>query len=322
MNNTNNTAPGIPHQGRQRPAQNPAGEMPIPVFYSPAMLANSESFSPSAGKPALAVESWQFLGLPLELHTPQPLSAEQFGVAHDPDFVADVLSCRSANGFGNKSPAVAAALPWTSGAMLSAAREALNNGIGAIAPCSGFHHAGYDFAGGYCTFNGLMVTAAVLLAEGRVQKIGILDFDQHWGNGTEDIIERLQLGSEVVHYSPREYTRSARAEAFLSGIPKILERFAGCDVLLYQAGADPHIDDPLGGWLTTDQLYRRDRAVFDGLRRLGIPVAWNLAGGYQHDEEGGIRPVLDIHDNTLVAFVEAYGHASLPVEDSLRKEAA
>ena len=68
--------------------------MPIPVFYSPAMVANSESFSPSAGKPALAVESWQFLGLPLEFHAPQPLSAEQFGVAHDPDFVADVLSCR------------------------------------------------------------------------------------------------------------------------------------------------------------------------------------------------------------------------------------
>ena len=322
MNDTNNTNPGIPQQGRQRPAQNSACEMPIPVFYSPAMVANSESFSPSAGKPALAVESWQFLGLPLEFRAPQPLSAEQFGVAHDPDFVADVLSCRRTNGFSNKSPAVAAALPWTSGAMLSAAREALNNGIGAIAPCSGFHHAGYDFAGGYCTFNGLMVTAAVLLAEGKASKVGILDFDQHWGNGTQDIIERLHLGNDVVHYSPREYTRPARAEAFLSGIPKILERFAGCDLMLYQAGADPHIDDPLGGWLTSDQLYRRDRAVFDGLRRLGIPVAWNLAGGYQHDEEGGIRPVLDIHDNTLVAFVEAHGHAVIPGADARRKEAA
>ena len=318
----NLTKPSTQQMDTLCPAQNSAGEMPIPVFYSPAMVANSESFSPSAGKPALAVESWQCLGLPLEFHTPHPISVEQCGVAHDPDFVADVLSCRRANGFGNTSPAVAAALPWTNGAMLSAAREALRNGIGAIAPCSGFHHAGYDFAGGFCTFNGLMVTATVLLAEGKASKVGILDFDQHWGNGTQDIIERLQLGSEVVHYSPREYARSARAEAFLAGIPKILERFAECDLLLYQAGADPHIDDPLGGWLTSDQLYRRDRTVFDGLRRLGIPVAWNLAGGYQFDEEGGIRPVLDIHDNTLVAFVEACGHASIPDEVSQRKEAA
>ena len=212
----------------------PAGELPIPVFYSPAMVADSRSFSPSAGKPALAVKSWQFLGLPLQFYTPKPLSAEQFGVAHDPEFVADVLSRRRDNGFGNKSPAVAASLPLTSGAMLSAAREALKNRIGAIAPCSGFHHAGYDFAGGFCTFNGLMVTATVLLAEGKARKVGILDFDQHWGNGTQDIIDRLHLDNEVVHYSPSEYSRPAKAEAFLAAIKKILERFAGCDLVLYR----------------------------------------------------------------------------------------
>jgi acetoin utilization deacetylase AcuC-like enzyme len=167
-----------------------------------------------------------------------------------------------------------------------------------------------------------MVTAAVLLAEGKAHKVGILDFDQHWGNGTQDIIDRLHLDNEVVHYSPGEYSRPAKAEAFLAAIKKILERFAGCDLVLYQAGADPHIDDPLGGWLTTEQLYRRDRAVFEGLKRLGIPVAWNLAGGYQNDEEGGIRPVLDIHDNTMVAFVEAHGHAVIPASPFAEREAA
>lgn len=308
---------------RKQPANPTATERPIPVFYSPAMVADSESFSPSAGKPALVVNSWQFLGLPLRFLAPQPLTAEQLGIAHDPDFVADILSCRRSNGFGNKSPAVADALPWTNGAMLSAAREALSNGLGAIAPCSGFHHAGYDRASGYCTFNGLMVTAASLLAEGRVNQVGILDFDAHWGNGTHDIIERLHLERRVVHYSPGgEFGRPALAETFLARIPKLLERFADCDLVLYQAGADPHIDDPLGGWLTTGQLYRRDRAVFDGLRRLGIPVAWNLAGGYQRDAAGSIRPVLDIHDNTMLAFVEACGHAAIPGGEALRMEAA
>ena len=294
----------------------------IPVFFAKAMVANSESYSPSAGKPGLALHSWQMLGLPLEILAPQPVAPEAFGIAHDPEFVANILACRQNNGFGNKSPAVAAALLWTSGAMLSAAREALINRVGAVAPCSGFHHAGYDFAGGYCTFNGLMVTANVLLAEGLARQVGILDFDQHWGNGTQDIIDRLHLADQVVHYSPSEYSRASRSEAFLAALPKILERFAGCDIILYQAGADPHIKDPLGGWLTTDQLYRRDRAVFDGLRRLAIPVAWNLAGGYQRDEDGSIRPVLDIHDNTMVAFAEAVGIMSDADKSLCCREAA
>ncbi len=72
-------------------------------------------------------------------------------------------------------------------------------------------------------------------------------------------------------------------------------------MLLYQAGADPHVDDPLGGFLTTDELARRDAIVFGEARALGLPVAWNLAGGYQRDARGGIEPVLQIHENTLRA---------------------
>ena len=77
-------------------------------------------------------------------------------------------------------------------------------------------------------------------------------------------------------------------------------------MILYQAGADPHIDDPLGGWLTTRQLLERDRLVFEAAADLGIPVAWNLAGGYQTP----LRKVLEIHDNTMRACAEA--HLSLP----------
>ena len=70
-----------------------------------------------------------------------------------------------------------------------------------------------------------------------------------------------------------------------------------CDVILYQAGADPHVNDPLGGWLTTQQLHERDRLVFEAAAELGIPAAWNLAGGYQTP----LNKVLTIHDNTMRA---------------------
>ena len=71
----------------------------------------------------------------------------------------------------------------------------------------------------------------------------------------------------------------------------------GCDVILHQAGADPHIDDPVRGWLTTAQLFERDRRVLGAAQGVGMPVAWNLAGGYQWP----LRKVLDIHDNTMRA---------------------
>ncbi|OZB47637.1 MAG: hypothetical protein B7X60_05745 [Polynucleobacter sp. 39-45-136] len=76
----------------------------------------------------------------------------------------------------------------------------------------------------------------------------------------------------------------------------------GCDVILYQAGADPHINDPLGSWLTTAQLFERDLLVFQAAAELGIPVAWNLAGGYQTP----LRRVLEIHDNTMRACAGAH----------------
>ena len=83
-----------------------------------------------------------------------------------------------------------------------------------------------------------------------------------------------------------------------------------CDVILYQAGADPHINDPLGGFLTTNQLRERDRLMFEAANSIGIPIAWNLAGGYQVDSGGGIQPILDIHNNTMLECVATYSNIS------------
>ena len=114
----------------------------IPVFYSERMVADITSFSPSAGKPRDVMKSWRDLGIPLSVMVPEPVTSEQFCLAHDRNYVDGVLACQILNGFGNKSQAVANTLPWTSGAMLSAARGAIDNGYVAVAPCSGFHHAG------------------------------------------------------------------------------------------------------------------------------------------------------------------------------------
>src|SRR5882724_3773797 len=114
----------------------------LPVFFSPLMVAPSQSYSPSAEKPAAVLASWQRLGVPLELFPPVPVTQAQLRLAHDEELVNGVLSLQRNDGFGNGSVVVAAALPYTVGALLCGPREALRDGAVTVAPCCGFHHAG------------------------------------------------------------------------------------------------------------------------------------------------------------------------------------
>jgi len=280
----------------------------VPVFFNEKMAClDNESFSPSAGKPLAVINEWQNLFTDhIVLRDFEPVTPGDLALAHDRKFVDGVLRCDRPNGFGNTMPAVAATLPYTSGAMLAAAREAVATGLVAVAPVSGFHHAGYESAGGFCTFNGLMVTARWLLAhDPMVQKVGILDLDQHYGNGTDNIIDTLELNG-VVHYSAG--AQRQLSFKFLARLPALMEElFSDCDVLLYQAGADPHIDDPLGGWMTTEELKQRDALVFAACTTMRVPVAWNLAGGYQNP----LQKVLDIHSNTMATCIAVYNRVRM-----------
>jgi acetoin utilization deacetylase AcuC-like enzyme len=284
--------------------------MRLPVFFSPRMVARPDTFSPSAAKPAQVVASWR--DLPIELHEPAPVTADQLARAHARRFVDDILACRATNGFGDRSPEVAASLPYTSGAMLAAARHALAARTIACAPVSGFHHARHAAAAGFCTFNGLVVAACALHHEDGVQRVGIVDCDMHYGDGTVEILRRIDA-TWVDHFTAGErYTERADAAALLAILPERLRAMRDCDVVLYQAGADPHVDDPLGGMMTTDELLQRDELVFETLAALGVPVAWNLAGGYQREPDGSIPKVLAIHANTARAAIRALRPRLLP----------
>jgi acetoin utilization deacetylase AcuC-like enzyme len=274
----------------------------IPVLFSDAAVADNDSFSPSAGKPRAVVAAWRALDLPIELQAIVPVTVDELQGAHDRKFVENILSCRTENGFGNRSADVARSLPYTSGAMLCAARTALAGGI-ACAPVSGFHHANYASAGGFCTFNGLMVTAVRLLADLKQRRILILDCDMHYGNGTDDIIERLKLDAEVENLTfGRWYATPAQGERYLEHLEREVRRFKDFDLVLYQAGADVHVDDPLGGVLTTGQMNRREEIVFGAAQAAGVPLAWNLAGGYQQP----LSKVIDLHVQTMRACARVY----------------
>lgn len=272
----------------------------IDVYFSPKQLSNPETTSPSPRKPEFVVADWIEQNLPIRILEPVPVSREQIALAHERSYVDGVLDCLLPNGFRGRQRDVADSLPWTSGSFLSAARCALDNGLVACSPTSGFHHAGPASGYGYCTFNGLMVTALALKAEEKVRRVGILDCDEHYGDGTAKIIDKL--GIDWIRHVSAEYAGAAAAKRFIETLPAVVRDFSVYDLLIYQAGADQHIDDPLGGFLTTAELAERDRIVFSVAKAIGIPVVWNLAGGYQQP----LARVLEIHRNTMAACVAAF----------------
>lgn len=283
------------------------------VFYRPEMSVRTASFSPSSDKPRKAVNDWlthpDLEGKRPTIMSFEPLEKEELTTVHDPAYVRGVFDGTLANGFGNRNKAVAEACRYTVGSFYWATRYAWDNKRNACSPTSGFHHAGYNFGGGFCTFNGLALAALWLTCGERFgTRVLVLDLDQHAGNGTSNIMRCVKEGDcdgkfeTVKHFSAGEHP--LRDWADVHGF--VLSAFEADDhdIVLYQAGADMHIDDPLGGLLDTEEMYRRDRLVFGLARNRKVPVVWNLAGGYQQDEGGSIEPVLLIHRNTYRASRE------------------
>jgi acetoin utilization deacetylase AcuC-like enzyme len=285
----------------------------INVFYMPEQTANVKVFSPSPRKPALVVDAWlkQFPDR-LKINSFGPVTEAQISAVHDAKYVHGVLNGTRSNGFGTKDMVVANSLPYTSGSMLAAAKHALEYGV-AVSPTSGFHHSehGGTYKGkpsgsgaqGFCTFNGLCVTAVALLNEGLVTKVGIADCDMHYGNGTSNIISVLGLKEKIKHFTAgANYHNESQASTFLKRLPLIIKAMGDCDILLYQAGADPWINDPLGGWLSKDQLRERDCIVFETCKEMEVSVVFNLAGGYSSN----FQDVLDIHIATMEEAIRVF----------------
>lgn len=277
------------------------------VFYDMRQsVPGNISCSPSAGKPLQVLESWKNLGIPFHVESFSPLTSDDIALAHDREYVDGVLSCTLMNGYGNRSPELASALPWVSGSMVAAALHSFISNEVSFSPTSGAHHACYANGGDYCTFNFLAI-AAIKVHQAGASRVGILDLDYHYGNGTDDIIEKLNL-SYIRHYSSgrNPENRPAYAELWLKQLSGIVEKFNDCDLIIYNAGVDSHINDPLGGNLTSEQMARRDRMVFEVARGIGVPICTSLAGGYQVAFDGTIDPVLRLHDTTFASAWEVF----------------
>jgi acetoin utilization deacetylase AcuC-like enzyme len=148
------------------------------------------------------------------------------------------------------------------------------------------HHASPDHCWGFCYFNNIAVALAKLQSEDLIENALILDFDLHFGDGTDNIF----AGSAIKYFHPEARNR----EEFIEGIVRRFQEDKGYSILAVSAGFDRHIED-WGGLLTTDDYRTIGNLIKEAAERncKGRRFAV-LEGGYNHDVLGkNVRAFLE-----------------------------
>ncbi|MCP1336205.1 histone deacetylase family protein [Futiania mangrovi] len=201
---------------------------------------------------------------------------------------------------------------------LLTARLALEQGL-ACNTAGGSHHAARPHGAGFCVFNDVGVAASVLLAEGAVSRILVVDLDVHQGDGT----------AQIFADEPRVFTFSMHAEknfparkmqsyrdvplpdgmedadylsTLATHLPDLLTQVRP-DLVFYNAGVDPHRDDRLGRLALSDAgIARRDAYVLETCLAVGVPLAGVLGGGYDRDVDVVARRHAILHRTAAGVF--------------------
>ena len=262
------------------------------------------------------------LGVPLDLQAAPAATREDLLTVHDPAYV-DVVEALSwgepkpgADAFGLDTPdnpvfpGMDLAARWLVGGALHGARLLMGGAETRVLQLGGgLHHAQRSRAAGFCLYNDLAVAIRALVDHGW--HVAYLDLDLHHGDGVQSIFYEndrvltislhesghyLFPGTGHIHELGSGYARGLSVnvplepftgpadylEAFEAVVPQALANFAP-QVLVVQAGADAHFDDPMGDLVLTTQafetLHRRVIELADQYAKGRLLVT--LGGGYE-----------------------------------------
>ena len=277
---------------------------PLPLFHHPdyvAALPAGHSFPMS--KYALVLTALAEAGQAVTIMAPEPMPVTWVEAVHDPAYVAAVMSANVPAERERRigfpvTPEVARRTLAVAGGTYAAARLALAAGFAANG-AGGSHHALPDGGAGYCVTNDLAIAANRLVAEGAARRVLIVDLDVHQGDGTAVIFAgRADVLTFSMHAAKNFPVRKARGFRDVElpdgmGDADYLARLAtelplllalAPDLVLFQAGVDPHAADRLGRLALSDAgLAARDAMVVTACRSRGIALASTLGGGYGAD---------------------------------------
>jgi acetoin utilization deacetylase AcuC-like enzyme len=233
-------------------------------------------------------------------------------LVHSPDYLALLRNARPAEGIGQidgdtfiSARSLDVASTGLGGALMALDAVILgevDNAFCAIRPPG--HHAEIAHPMGFCLINTIAIVAREAQRKYGAERIGIVDFDVHHGNGTQDIFKddpsvfyasshQMPLYPGTGHPSehgvgnilnvalPPESDGAVMREAYTSAIFPALDDFAP-DIILISAGFDADYRDPLAqlNWVSEDFAWLTGRLMDIAGKRCDNRIISLLEGGY------------------------------------------
>ena len=296
-----------------------------------------------------ALEAWEGLGECEELAL-VPATAEQLERVHSPEHIERIAS--TAGGAFSLDPdtqtsprsyEVALAAAGSLAALCErVAKGEFNCGFAMVRPPG--HHATAHRAMGFCLFNNVAVAAAHLLNAVGLERVMIVDWDVHHGNGTEAI---FYADPRVLYFSTHQYpfypgtgavddTGSGEGRGYTVNVPlapghdeldylriftelflPVAEQYAP-QLIIVSAGFDPHMADPLGGMRVSSEGFGAMAQVVLKAAEKVCPgkVVFALEGGYAVDAqaEAVIKVLEAVRGADYSSIIERAGSQSPPPE--------
>ena len=239
-----------------------------------------------------------------------PASLEELAAVHDADYLLTLSEAAPESGLIPVDPDTAMgpsslrAAALAAGAVADGVRAVLEGGektaFCAVRPPG--HHAEHDAAMGFCFYNSIALGAVTALQDPSVERVAVLDFDVHHGNGTVDIFkdrpEVLVCSSFQHPFYPHRYADLARPNIVNTPLPAgtrgaefrhaveaqwlpAIEAHQP-QLILVSAGFDAHRLDPLGQLeLTEDDFRWITRLIVDSAKEHASGrIVSALEGGY------------------------------------------
>ncbi len=241
---------------------------------------------------------------PSQVYTPELPDREWIELVHDHEYVQayceGTLQRKAQRRIGLPwSPALANRTRIAVGGAILTAQLALSHGL-ACNTAGGTHHAFPSLGSGFCIFNDLAIASRVIQKFGLAQNILILDLDVHQGDATAVIFQDdPSVFTFSIHCEANFPARKQKSDLDVplpigledseylgileQNLPDLLSEIQP-DLVLYDAGVDPHHGDRLGKLALTDTgLWHREMYVLSTCIRKGYPVAGIIGGGYCED---------------------------------------
>jgi acetoin utilization deacetylase AcuC-like enzyme len=288
------------------------------LYYDPVFMEHQTGSHPESAARVLAVvRHLNFVSLDSQCTRPhwRPVSVERLGYVHSPQYVESVRQfAESGGGYFDADTIVSKKSYEVARMAVGAVCDAVERVVSGedhhafclVRPPG--HHAMPDHAMGFCLFNNVAVGARVATKELGIERVLIVDFDVHHGNGTQAIFwEHGDVGYFSIHrcsFYPgsggAEETGSGAGAGWTVNLPiefgmsreeqvKLFQRelmtFAELvrpQLVLISAGFDSHEKDPIGSLGLQDEDFEEMTAIILDIakRHAGGKVVSVLEGGY------------------------------------------